>query len=337
MLHVLTTVSSHPKGLDLHLRNLRWALDGCEYRIHVQTFEHWCFSGRDVSWVARKAPTDSGFYLFWNEAADYLGGFLDAADAFLFMEQDIFFTRPALDQLETCRRDGLIVLNLESPYQSVYRSKAERVYPRIWEGATFIPAALLADAIEAKITLGHVPGELRPGSSAYPRYRDKLESHYTCRGDPEPTEFLPLTEILSRRYVEVLFEFSLYCFCTERAFESVARLDRGYELGNAVVHFRNPESVHRDYPRVYDDASEMHSLGPWCQPRLNDLALMFLLSEALPPTDALADLLQSRAGLELCREKSEQFGRRAADWMSASEYERFQWARRLLDRTPSGP
>ncbi len=43
MLQVITTVAQHPKGLDLHLRNLEWALAGCDHRIVVQTFAAWGF------------------------------------------------------------------------------------------------------------------------------------------------------------------------------------------------------------------------------------------------------------------------------------------------------
>ena len=240
MLHIVTTVGQHPRGLGFHLRNLRWAFAGCDSRIHVQTFKNWGFSYEEVNYLAREVADPFVYYSFWDEAAGHLETLLDDASAFLFMQQDILLTKPAHPQLRRCIEQQAIVPNLESPHLSIYRQPQERIYPRIWDGATMLPAGIVREAIENNITFGSHHSTFKPGNPLFAAYEDKLGAHYTTKYDEEPGRLARLTDFLDRPDVDTMFELSVYCFCTSKRCRSTPTNYRRCELGEFVVHLRGP-------------------------------------------------------------------------------------------------
>jgi hypothetical protein len=335
VLHIITTVGQHPRGLGLHLRNLRWAFAGCDFRIHVQTFENWGFGYEDVNYLTRQVADPFAYYNFWDETASHLATLLDYASAFLFMQQDILFTKPARSQLMRCVEHQRIVPNLESPHLSIYRQPQERIYPRIWEGATMLPAGVVAEAIENNVTLGSHHSMFKPGGPLFAAYEDKLDAHYTTKYDDEPGHLARLTEFLDRPDIDTMFELSLYCFCTSKPCTSAPANYRRCELGEFVVHLRGPESAHRDCPGIYDDPFLVRGL-PWFHLRSNDLAFMFLLAGTTWWSEDLQCLLLNPTGLELFETKVARLADCAQEWMSRAELKQFARVRDLLDRM-AGP
>lgn len=330
MLHIVTTVGQHPRGLGLHLRNLRWAFAGSDFRIHLQTFENWSFRYEGVNYLAREVADPLAYYNFWDEAASHLATLLGDASAFLFMQQDILFTKPARPQLRRCVEHQTIVPNLESPHLSIYRQPQERIYPRIWEGATMLPAGVLGEAIANNVTLGSHHSTFKPGNRLFAAYEDKLSAHYTTKYDEEPGHLARLSEFLDRSDVDTMFELSLYCFCTSKPCTSAPANYRRCELGEFVVHLRGPESAHRDCPAVYEDPLLVREL-PWFHPRSNDLAFMFLLAGTTWWGEDLQRLLLNPTRLELFETKVSRLADHAHEWMSRAELERFARVRDLLD------
>lgn len=195
-----------------------------------------------------------------------------------------------------------------------------------------VPARIVAEAIEHNVSFGNRHERSRPGSSMYRQFEPKLASHFTTKsktlhaGDP-----IRLPEFLDCELVDTMFEFSLFCFCADKSYVNLGQFHKGYEMGGFVVHFRGPESVHRDCPEIYNDAKRLDMLPRWYDERLNDRALMFLLAGVFQQGDDLRKWLLSATGLPPFAEKVVRLERHAGEWMSSVEHGKFQWVKQLIE------
>ena len=171
---VVTTVLQMPDVWDIHVRNLLWALGNP--RIYMLTHrgvdlpEH-----PNIDYVYAKnlktreeLPPEEltmKMYGLYDELA-YLD-FSDV-DVVLFMQNDIFFTdkEKVAAAVEECHEDGKIVLSLNYQWShTIYdkgkkpqlplRGKQGLVYPRVWDGGTFVPARLIEQATADRVELGY--------------------------------------------------------------------------------------------------------------------------------------------------------------------------------------
>ena len=317
---VFTTVAQHRKGADIHLRNLQWALQGLDFKIYLQTFRDYSFDF-DVELIeAESNPSD--FCFFWDKTGNYIREHCREADLFLFTEQDIFFTKRLEGQIRLAHSNRSIQLNMESDYLSVFDHERNKLYPRIFEGATIIPAEYIFRAVDDGVALGSHPTQLFGGKYYTTSKNVKLEFR-TIRDYIENSD-----------YVDTLFEFSVFCFTHNFPFLSHAS-DFNYEASDSCVHFRAIEMMCHDCPRVYDDINEASSLAssrPSFNRLLNGCALMLLLSGAHERSPIMQELLLNDHlnSLLWTRKKIDALCLFAKEWMTPAEYKNLLWAKQVV-------
>lgn len=335
MLHVVTTISQHPRGFDFHLQNLRWALSGCEHRIHVQTFEAWELEAEGVHFIEVDHDPNE-WYPFWRLSSPHLAEMAEDATAFLFVELDNLFTEPIAPLVRECVEKQEIAMLLESPFLSLYDEARTRIYPRIWEGGIIIPAAVVRGAIREGVNMGRHLDAFKAGSPIFERYRDQLAPLWSTDAPHNRLGFQPLMPYFEKAAqepvkIDTMFDFGLYCYCTGVPCPGHGDMETGYDMGPSVIHLRGVEVACRCLPDIYDSVGSLQRLPDWfIQRHLNSIALMLLLAEIYPRDDAVAKILTLDEGLSLQREFIERIRRHAADWLSPSQIEGLDWAREVV-------
>jgi hypothetical protein len=188
----------------------------------------------------------------------------------------------------------------------------------------------VAEALAVGLSFGNYPRRLIPGAPLYRRFQADLEAHRTRRRSPGTGPLVPLVQPLHEEAVDTLFEVSVYAFLRRWPVLSPPGNDQDCEAGPWMVHLRGPESLHRDFPGVYQDIRVLWRLPPGYERRLNDCALMFLLAGVCEPSAEVEQLLLSPAGLSQVRGKVARLEPQAREWMSPEEWERFAWAASLI-------
>lgn len=317
---IVTTIAQHPKGLDLHLRNLQWALKGLDYEIVINTFQEHNILVPGCRIIEVDADA-SQFYYFYDE----LDFTKFDSDVVLAIEQDIFFTEPIAWQAEICMQN-CVVTNMESDfYLCLVNKQQEVVYPRIWEGGTWIPRQLIE--MSAGCSYGFSPKLIIPGNPMYENNINILESTYaSCRSIQYAR---PLTEVLARNRVDNLFELTVFGFLhsyPQRCFG-----ENDYEYGKHLVHIRGIESLCRDKPNIYNDFDEIKTLMDkvayrrWC----NNCALMLLLC-GIHDIEAISRWLRYRPNIENINTKIERMLIHGHEWLTNDELKRLKLAQNAL-------
>lgn len=132
----ISCIAQHGKGLDLHVRNLRWALSGCDYQIYIMTFSGWRFDHAaypDVKFIEAKFRHIFHHYHFWAES---LGRNLlsnSTEDVMVFTESDQLYHQNISDLCRQVHEKKHIILNNE-PYHPWIKKGKQNIYPRLWEG-----------------------------------------------------------------------------------------------------------------------------------------------------------------------------------------------------------
>jgi hypothetical protein len=214
---------------------------------------------------------------------------------------------------------------LESEYLSVFDKEKSRLYPRIFEGATIIPAEYIMLALDNGVTLGSHPSQ-------------SFGDQYYTTSKNVKLEFRTIRDYVdNNKFVDTLFEFSVFCFMHSFLFVSHAS-DFNYEASDSCVHFRAIEMMCHDCPRVYDDINEVLSLASnrsAFKRLLNGCALMLLLSGAHERGSAMKDLLLNDHlnSLRWTRTKIDALSLSAQEWMTPIEYENFVWAKQVVHQS----
>lgn len=344
---VVTTVAQHRAGIQLHLANLKWALQKHNVRIVVRTFSEWSLAEWSLHTsdleVIEHRVFPFHYFPFWDHANEQMQKHIGWADAFLLIEQDVLFTK-VIDDIPT----EAIVINLESYYLSVYTPSVDRFYPRIWDGATFVPASVIAKAIESGISLGSKPRQLVTGGSLD---NSMLDSFHTTNG--WPWNYLPsLREYtVGKDLFDTMLEFTVYCFVTQVPINRWTRLENDYQYSEAVVHLRGIDTLVLDCPGVYED---LNLLGMVETSRThlewfyNDCAMMLLLSGVHLPSPLMASKLRhyygsaftdwtkldrpgSVSNIVWLKKKMGLLAANASEWMPPATYDRFIWGSGVLD------
>ena len=302
----ITTIAQHNRGIELHIRNLRWAL-GDAARIIVNCFTHNSHPDLNVEYYQVQADPNK-FYFFWDEMSALLVD--DDADVYIFTEQDIVCT----DRLKIDRPDT-INISYDSHYLAIFDRSFSKLYPRIWEGYCKVPGFMVREAISQNINLGnHVTRKWR------------VDDLYTWYG-----RFIPLDEYLNSQHnlhegdIDTMFEFSLYCYLNKYPWLS-SNID-GYHIASDAVHFRGIDRLCHDCPDIYnslesvlvrlrqgsDESKRIHD------DMIGDCALMLMLSKNHINNEVLFKLLANKKSRSRLLMKIEAVRAHAHEWMNEEE------------------
>ncbi len=225
-------VGQYPHGIDMHVRNLKWALrpDDHAYVITLPEIirDFNLVDGDGVTYLPFVHEGGGDFINFWAAFPSILKNLKISPEWFLFMEEDIFFHRKP----EFLPKDVMEIANylpLQTHYHAIMVND-KRVHHRVWEGATMVHAGVVNRAIEYGINF----------SFAAPFFYQKDEAKWEQKMGGK----------ISLRYFAIpdtFDEFGLYCALVENT--KMCYFDR-------AVHLRGPESLHRKYPNLYATCTE---------------------------------------------------------------------------------
>jgi hypothetical protein len=217
-----TMVGQFPHGIDLHVRNLQWALSSDDHIYivtlpeHIQQFN----LENKVNVTFIPFPYQGVFVPFWDHFPKILEKLAIKPEWFLFMEQDIWFSHSVV-AVPKNKKEIVNYLPLQKHYHSILVS-GEMIHPRVWEGANLIHCDIIHRAIEQQISFS-------------------FTKKFFCQDWPE----IALNDW--NNTPDTFDELGLYCALQEKTkavHESFA------------VHLRGPESLHRCFPDLYYQATE---------------------------------------------------------------------------------
>lgn len=323
MLHIFTTIAQHPKGVDLHLNNLRWAFDNPK-KIHVFTFEwHKHVMPDDVNLITsnRFTSVKNKHYDFYCDLPEQIDDLCDN-DVILLMQQDIFFTEKVDYLVDRAKTSAIVHRNLGNlDYFGVVDSQGDVLYPRFWEGATLFPASHLKTARKAGIFFGNRLDKFKHNGQFYIEYIDALRRGYIRVPFAEPRIFRPLDEFIENpgasQSSEKMFEFTLYSFSKKLP---VQILDN-----SPIVHFQGPEKTHRRNPDVYDDIEILLKDPLVHRPHINNCVLLYFLSGAISPSKTTIRLLNWPEGISEFYGNLIALSKNANQWMSDDQLSKLEW------------
>lgn len=236
-----TMVGQFPDGINLHVRNLEWALTDQDHIYIVTLPEHIkqfnLINKEHVTFIPFVYKKKDPFVPFWANFPKILKKLNIDPEWFLFMEEDIWFYQN-IDKLPNNPKKIINYLPLQKHYHSIF-SNGKLIHPRVWEGANLIHSQIVKKAIERNINFCFVKNFF-------------CESHYWKRVYGE------ITLGDWNNTPDTFDEFGLYCALWEKTI---------VEYESRAVHLRGPESLHRYFPNLYQKASEQEILE--AQKKLN--------------------------------------------------------------------
>jgi hypothetical protein len=314
---VITTIAQHYRGAKLHLQNLKWAF-GENANIIVQHFKSHQMPEIKADYRAFDANPYE-FYFFWDKIEELLD--IDC-DFFVFTEQDILIT----SKPEYCDH---IKLSFTDNYLSVFNFNRKKLYPRIWEGYTFIPGWMVRKAIDENISFGnHVKKSLDWNlNDLYTSYKDwvKIQDYIEVKG---------------RQWHEgdfdTMFEFSLFCFLNN--FKWKSNCVEGYHISKDAVHFRGIDRLCFDCRDIYENLQSIYNPSPdrpdvlkHYQEMVNDCAAILLLSGVHSKSDLMKRLIRYPLQEKRLLRKLKQLDVHANEWMDEQELDSLKWAIFILE------
>lgn len=231
-------VGQYPHGIDLHVRNLKWAL-GSEDKIFIVTTPGIIkdFNLKDdnrVRYIPFKHEGESSFINFWAGFPAMLKSLNIKPKRFLFMEADIWFHQKP----KSLPREGLEIMSY-LPLQHHYHAvmvKGEVIHPRLWEGGTLVHYDVVQRAIDFGISFSFVKSFFCDKEKE--KWQEKAGGEIKLKYFKEPDTF---------------DEFGIYCALVEKT--KMTHADK-------CVHLRGPESLHRKYPNLYNGCTEDDLVEP---------------------------------------------------------------------------
>ena len=339
-LRVVTTSSHNPEGCDFHIRNLKWATDDAP--IYLQTVRGYpenISAGLEVDYVhafrydrpedyARWRP--GGYFRFYNPMARM--DFSDV-DVVLFMQQDIILTEKVLELAKLCRDTGTIVVNFcMHRHNTLYKRDGEVFYPRVWEGATLLPAGLVREAIQENVAFDSKFQSLSEGSWLYEASLKELSDcvisseHPTVNGPGhvELKEFFQ--HILSRGYDEIMFELMLYAVHNRIPY---FLLSQNSMASPYAVHLCGIDPAYRaSEGELYRNLSVIDSIKKRRVEQFKgNIAFMCLMNGTASQDNKTAKYLSTGPAVFAATAALAKYG---AQWMTGVELGNLSWAREEL-------
>lgn len=309
---VITTIAQHFKGAHLHLKNLKWAF-GEDAHIIVNHFKsHKMPDIQNVSYNSVDADPKK-FHFFWDE----MNGFLNNdSDFFVFTEQDIFIT-------EKPKYSNHIKLSFVSDYLSLFDLNYKKLYPRIWEGYTFIPGWVVRKAIDENVNFGnHISKSLDWNlDNYYTKYNDwiSINDYLTTKG-----------RMLHEGHFDTLFEFTLFCFLNNVKY--LNNCIDSYHISSDAVHFRGIDRLCFDC-LIYEDLNHIKNPSPnkpnsskVYEDMINDCAFMLLISGCHKKSTNMKNLICHPLNKKRLLLKLQKLEVHAGEWMNQIEIELLRWS-----------
>jgi hypothetical protein len=234
----VTMIGQFPDGIDLHVRNLRWALSEHDHIFVITTGSF--ITKYKLKNDARTTFIDFGEFStiqlwipFWNDFPRIVSDHGIAPEWFLFMEQDIWFSKMIKDEPLPDPNEIRSYLPLHNNYHSVMIDE-RMIHPRIWEGAVLIHGPLVQRAIDFGIDFS-------------------AHANWFINKDREHWDRLGGGKLSFRAYEQpdTMDEFTLYCALVEK--KKAAYCAR-------AAHVRGPEALHRLSRELYD-SGDTNRLG----------------------------------------------------------------------------
>lgn len=293
----ITMIGQFPNGIDIHVRNLKWALSK-EDHIFIITLPNFIESfglknDSQVTYIPFNTQiiSDKGFINFWKDFPKLIKEYKIYPEWFLFMEEDIwFFAKPSI-QLDPKVIQGFLP---RGSYRNIMLNN-QIIHSRIWEGAQVVHSKIIQNAIKFGIDFSFVRNTFLNKNRK--KYEDEFGGEITMSMYQNPDTF---------------DEFGLYCALVEKT---------QVEHEVKALHVRGPESLHRLYPDTYLSASkerlnEIQKKIPYV-----DILLIIAVYYTVGLWKQIHHLDWSNAQKESKRE-IERLLITGGDWMTFEEYTR---------------
>jgi hypothetical protein len=346
----ITTIAGFTGGIDLYLRNLRWALMGTNYRIIIQTFaEHKkLFDNINLSNIdfvfSNQDPKN--FYYFWNMIDGVLEANLDNTDVFLFTEQDIFFTSDIADQILICKQQQKILNTMNNNRLCVFDKRKKLRYPHIWEGGTLIPKEVIKAALSDGVNFGNHKRWLKDKE-------DKIEDLYTYNFNNKEN-FISIKDYFNVQkkslqdtfitcnlkvqfdhFFDTMFEFTIWCYIN-KINTDIELSGAGHEYGDYLVHFRGVEAACRMRPNIINNIYEIFEIDKNKDyGRLyNDCFFIFFINNICEENLILKMYLKHnyKNSFYFFKTKINKLFDRCSEWMREDEVKKTKFCKNFLDK-----
>lgn len=225
----ITMVGQFPDGIDLHIRNLKWALTENDH-IFIVTLSEFIDkfalkNDKSVTYIPFKCEEKHGFINFWGKFPEIFKNV--KPEWFFFTELDVLFIKKP--EIPKNKKTILSCLPLESDYHNIMLNNRLFHY-RVWEGGQFFHNDLIKRAINYGINFSFVKNTFLHKNRTFfeNKYSGKIELSSVFK-DPDTMD-----------------EFGLYCALVENT---------EIKENICAVHIRGPETLHRKFPEVYHYAN----------------------------------------------------------------------------------
>ena len=295
----ITMVGQFPHGIDLHVRNLRWALTEDDH-IFIITLpkiieEFNLKNNKQTTYIPFNHKDNKSFINFWKEFPNLIKQYKIYPEWFMFMEQDIwFFAKPIIPE----NKNTITSFLPRGSYRNVM-SNNELLHGRVSECAQIIHSSIIHDAIKAGIDFSFVK------DTFVEKNKEKyLGISLSMAGKPDTMD-----------------ELTLYCALIKKT---------NIEYAVKASHLRGPESIHRMYPDVYEFATserlkEIQKLTPY---------LDVYLAVAIYYISGLWEKIEHLDWTRLKEDSKKEVDRLLIvgnEWMTFQEYTRFDSLKVIVD------
>lgn len=304
----VTMVGQFPDGIDLHARNLRWALSEEDHSFIVTPAYIVSEFGLKNSGRTTYIPFDikekqNGFINFWREFPHILKEYAIEPEWFLFTESDIlFFARPPISDDPGKIRSYLP----QGSYRNILVGD-KILHPRVWEGSQLVHGDIVRRAIKFGIDFSFVSRTFLDEDRA--KYEEEFGGPITMSMYKAP---------------DTMDEFGLYCALVEKT-----------QIENVVkaLHMRGPESLHRQFPDIYRYATKERLAEVQKKMPYLDILLAVALYYTAGTWNEIEHLDWTKAKAESKRE-IDRLLITGMEWMNFSEYTKLDSLRLLMGGYP---
>ena len=300
----ITMIGQFPDGIDLHVRNLKWALTNQDH-IFIITSSSFIerFNLKDdnqVTYIPFHLNSNVKFINFWNEFPVLIKRHNIKPEWFLFMEEDIwFFAKPSI------KNDPNLIQSFlcRGEYRNIMLNN-DLLHSRVWEGSQLIHGDIIRNAIDFGINFSFV------NNTFVDQNREKYESQFGGK-----------ISMSMYQKPDTFDEFGLYCALVQKT---------NVEHEVKSVHLRGPESMHRLYPDVYHFATKE---------RLKEIQkkLPYIDTLLVVACYYLAGLWKKIEHLDWTKTQKESMKeiervlRTGKEWLTAHEYDKLNYLWKLMN------
>lgn len=294
----ISVIGQHYKGIGMHVRNLRWALEGLDYKIYLFVLKNGNIDYSDCDGLtiierSNENVLKSGYDFWIKEIPDCIKSLQE--DVLVFTQQDMFYKK----KLKSLVNLDKIVVNKEGYNCSITVSDKE-VYPRIWEGGLIINKELVIDALNKGITLSKV-----------------VKSDYVVT----EARKCNLNQIFFKKRIDclevgdqldLLGEFCVYCYLSKVPFVKK----------DILTHFNSLDMIVKKYPFCYgEELTEEFLKVLKKNPNAENPVMMYYISGKYKINDLLVDFMRNLPKGNFFRLL--ELNSHCHKWMTDEEYDRF--------------